>query len=63
MSHASSSQNAASASAPELLPPLDLSHHFTQATKSRSGSSIKKFYKFFEIPGIGNLAGGECALT
>lgn len=57
MSHTSSAQDAASA--PIQQPPLDLSHHFTRATKSRTPSSVKKFYKFFQIPGIGNLAGGE----
>ncbi|KAI9852482.1 MAG: hypothetical protein M1838_000576 [Thelocarpon superellum] len=38
--------------------PLDLSHHFSRSVKSRQQSSIKDFYKFFAIPGIGNLAGG-----
>jgi hypothetical protein len=40
-------------------PPLDLSHHFSRVTKARQESSIKVFYKYFMIPGIGNLAGGE----
>lgn len=40
-------------------PPLDLSHHFSCATRSREQSSVKKFYKYFQIPGIHNLAGGE----
>ncbi|KAI9727208.1 MAG: hypothetical protein M1834_008468 [Cirrosporium novae-zelandiae] len=39
-------------------PPLDLSHHFSDVTKNRDASSTKKFYKYFSIPGIGNLAGG-----
>lgn len=38
--------------------PLDLSHHFSRVTKSRTGNSMKNFYKYFQIPGIGNLAGG-----
>ena len=42
-----------------LEPPLDLSHHFSRVTKARKESSIKEFYKYFAIPGIGNLAGGE----
>jgi site-specific recombinase XerD len=42
-----------------LSPPLDLSHHFSRTTKNRQASSIKSFYRFFQIPGIGNLAGGE----
>jgi hypothetical protein len=39
-------------------PPRDLSHHFSRITKAREESSIKEFYKYFAIPGIGNLAGG-----
>jgi len=38
--------------------PLDLSHHFSDVTKQRFPSPMKRFYKFFWIPGIGNLAGG-----
>ena len=38
--------------------PLDLTHHFSRAARNRHPSSIKDFYKFFSIPGIGNLAGG-----
>lgn len=38
--------------------PKDLSHHLSRATKSREASSIKQFYKYFAIPGIGQLAGG-----
>jgi len=38
--------------------PKDLSHHLSRATKSRAPSSIKSFYKYFAIPGIGQLAGG-----
>jgi hypothetical protein len=41
-----------------LAPPLDLSHHFSTVTKNRVASEIKQFYKYFSIPGIGNLAGG-----
>jgi DNA-binding transcriptional MocR family regulator len=37
---------------------MDLSHHFSRVTKARKESSIKEFYKYFTIPGIGNLAGG-----
>ncbi|KAK6433346.1 hypothetical protein LTR95_010481 [Oleoguttula sp. CCFEE 5521] len=39
-------------------PPKDLSHHLSRATKSRAASSMKAFYKYFAIPGIGQLAGG-----
>lgn len=42
-----------------LAPPLDLSHHFSYTTKNREQSSVKKFYKYYQIPGIHNLAGGE----
>ncbi|KAI9750829.1 MAG: hypothetical protein M4579_006291 [Chaenotheca gracillima] len=38
--------------------PLDLSHYFSRATKSREESHIKDFYKYFTIPGIAQLAGG-----
>lgn len=39
-------------------PPKDLSHHLSRNARSRQASSIKKFYKYFLIPGIGQLAGG-----
>ncbi|KAH0402714.1 aromatic amino acid aminotransferas-like protein, partial [Aureobasidium melanogenum] len=39
-------------------PPKDLSHHLSRNAKSRQPSSIKQFYKYFAIPGIGQLAGG-----
>lgn len=42
----------------DLLPPKDLSHHFSEVTKRRTPSSIKEFYRFFTIPKIGNLGGG-----
>ncbi|KAL2023842.1 hypothetical protein VTK56DRAFT_1109 [Thermocarpiscus australiensis] len=38
--------------------PLDLSHHFSAVTKRRAASKIKQFYKYFQIPGILNTAGG-----
>ncbi|MCJ1354078.1 MAG: hypothetical protein MMC33_004065 [Icmadophila ericetorum] len=38
--------------------PVDLSHHFSDITLNRKASSVKEFYKYFLIPGIGNLAGG-----
>jgi hypothetical protein len=46
----------------EPKPPLDLSHHFSRVTVARKESNIKQFYKYFQIPGIGNLAGGELSL-
>lgn len=39
--------------------PADLSHHLSRSTKARQASSIKQFYKYFLIPGIGQLAGGK----
>ena len=43
----------------ELEPPKDLSHHLSRVSKHRVASQVKKFYKYFSIPGIQNLAGGE----
>ncbi len=48
----------ASTTKKELAPPADLSHHFSRVTRHRVASKIKDFYKYFAIPGIGNLAGG-----
>lgn len=45
----------------DAKPPLDLSHHLSQVTKNRQESEVKQFYKYFAIPGIGNLAGGMFA--
>lgn len=42
-----------------LPEPKDLSHHYSEVTKSRQPSAIKEYYKFFKIPNIGNLAGGK----
>lgn len=38
--------------------PMDFSHLYSEVTKHRQPSKMKEYYKFFEIPGIGNLAGG-----
>ncbi|KAI0810497.1 aromatic amino acid aminotransferase 1 [Xylaria sp. FL0064] len=38
--------------------PKDMSHHYSDLTKARKPNSLKKFYKLFAIPGMGNLAGG-----
>ncbi|KAL6706208.1 hypothetical protein ACN47E_005943 [Coniothyrium glycines] len=38
--------------------PVDLSHHLSRSTKARDASQIKNFYKYFQIPGIAQLAGG-----
>jgi hypothetical protein len=43
-------------------PPVDLSHHYSRVTKNRVASPIKDAYKYFLIPGIGNLAGGRLLL-
>ncbi|KAL1619621.1 hypothetical protein SLS54_006558 [Diplodia seriata] len=42
----------------ELPKPADLSHHLSRNAKRREPSSMKSFYKYFMIPGIGQLAGG-----
>ncbi|KAJ5099697.1 hypothetical protein N7532_006698 [Penicillium argentinense] len=41
-----------------MAAPLDLSHHFSYATRNRNPSSVKDFYKYFLIPNIANFAGG-----
>ncbi|KAK4043041.1 pyridoxal phosphate-dependent transferase [Parachaetomium inaequale] len=41
--------------------PLDLSHHYSAVTKRRTASELKKAYKFFQIPGILNIAGAQTA--
>ncbi|KAF2663262.1 aromatic amino acid aminotransferase [Microthyrium microscopicum] len=38
--------------------PKDFSHLYSRVTKNRAQSKIKSFYKYFAIPGIGQLAGG-----
>lgn len=38
--------------------PKDLSHHLSRSTRTRAPNAIKAFYKYFQIPGIGQLAGG-----
>jgi hypothetical protein len=43
-------------------PPLDFHYHYSRVTAARLQSSVKSFYKYFQIPGIGNLAGGMFAL-
>ncbi|GME25989.1 Aminotransferase class I/classII [Neofusicoccum parvum] len=46
------------ASSQDLPKPVDLSHHVSRNAQSRVPSSMKSFYKYFAIPGIGQLAGG-----
>jgi hypothetical protein len=43
--------------------PLDLSHHYSVVTKRRVPSKLKEAYKFFQIPGILNIAGGSYPLS
>ena len=43
--------------------PIDLSHHLSRSTKAREASSVKRFYKYFAIPGIAQLAGGQCLIS
>jgi len=42
----------------ELSPPMDFTHFYSRVSKQRNASTMKAFYKYFLIPGIGNLAGG-----
>ncbi|KAK5988274.1 Aromatic amino acid aminotransferase C56E4.03 [Cladobotryum mycophilum] len=39
-------------------PPLDLSHHFSRVTLARKPSDTKQFYRYFDVPGVGNLSAG-----
>jgi hypothetical protein len=50
---------AAQTEAAELSPPADLTHFFSRTAKKRHPSEVKRFYKYFTIPGIQNLAGGK----
>lgn len=56
--HFSGQEPKAASPAIEQNPPLDLSHYYSRVTKARQESNVKAFYKYFTIPGIGNLAGG-----
>lgn len=38
--------------------PRDMSHHYSEVSKRRTPSKMKEYYKYFQIPGIGQLAGG-----
>ena len=49
-------------SSKELPAPIDLSHYFSETAKNKAASPFKAFYKFFQIPGIGNFAGGRLLL-
>lgn len=55
MANSSRSEDSIMDNRPE---PKDLSHHLSRATKARVASSMKAFYKYFQIPGVGQLAGG-----
>lgn len=39
--------------------PRDFSHYYSVITNHRFPSPMKQYYRFFSIPGIGNLAGGK----
>jgi hypothetical protein len=39
--------------------PKDFSHYYSVTTTHRVPSKMKEYYKFFRIPGVGNLAGGK----
>ena len=49
---------AAMATEAPLAPPKNLWHLLSKETQNREGSNIKGLYKYFSIPGIGQLAGG-----
>ena len=54
-----SASASASATAGKKLPPRNLQHLYAEATNLRLPSKMKEYYRFFQIPGIGNLAGGK----
>lgn len=37
---------------------MDLSHHYSYTTKNRLASFVKSYYKYYQIPGLANFAGG-----
>lgn len=49
----------ASAMASGKPAPKDLSHYLSLTAAARKPSAMKQYYKYFQIPGIGNLSGGE----
>lgn len=51
------------AQAAALSPPQDLSRFYSRTSQRRHPSEIKRFYKYFAIPGIQNLAGGLFGAT
>lgn len=59
MDHRPSRNDACSASNGAKPEPVDLTHHLAEVTKRRLPSAVKQFYKYFQIPGIGNFAGGK----
>ena len=62
MESSSSSDNPAgagtAAGVTKKPPPKDMSHHYSEVTKARTANKMKQYYKYFMIPGIGQLAGG-----
>ncbi|CAK7235339.1 hypothetical protein SBRCBS47491_009259 [Sporothrix bragantina] len=48
----------ATAAAGKKPPPANLQHLYAETTNQRLPSKMKEYYKFFQIPGVGNLAGG-----
>ncbi|KAF3911190.1 hypothetical protein AA313_de0209795 [Arthrobotrys entomopaga] len=38
--------------------PLDVKHHFSRVTTARRASDTKQFYRYFDIPNIGNISAG-----
>lgn len=55
----SSSTAPAAAMASGKPAPKDLSHYLSLTAAARKPSAMKQYYKYFQIPGIGNLSGGK----
>lgn len=49
----------ATAMASDKPVPKDFSHYYSATTAARQPSQMKRYYQYFKIPGIGNLAGGK----
>lgn len=39
--------------------PKDLSHYLSVTAAARKPNAMKQYYRFFLIPGVGNLSGGK----
>lgn len=59
MDSASTATAGSAAMASDKPLPKDLSHYYSVTTANRQPSAMKQYYRYFQIPGIGNLAGGK----